>query len=458
MIVEDTPEALDTGIFEGSAGSPSKRAFVPQSVAPPKESIPGPAPIEPGPSINHSMPDFPADDFEVPSSIKQPKRQYHYLKEFASRVDELLQTLLAREALPNEGRCAECANHQPGRWRCKDCTMAPLLCRSCMRHSHTNNPLHQIQFWTGNHFRDAALWEVGAFILVPHCDEPHLCPTLTWQSNMLETLQSAKDKAEAMDSQNYNPSVNETSGTGFDEDDAADDYWPEGISAERLAADDMWFTQQLDSIYEKHDNPDMLEDDEENDLADADVFPNPTFAHYMPEPDELNTEYVAEATMPDRPTRDALNNQYVRVIHSNGVHHIGLVSCSCQGSDRLPFDLMHAGFVATSFKRIRTLFTISVLDFFRYSNLEMKASAYQFFQLLRRITIPFAPAEVVNFYHELRRLSRTWRWMKRLKWAGIGHKQTDAMKPALGELSVFCPACPQIGINVAANWLDDPRR
>jgi len=119
---------------------------------------------------------------------------------------------------------------------------------------------------------------------------------------------------------------------------------------------------------------------------------------------------------------------------------------------------MHAGFVATSFKRIRTLFTTSVLDFFRYSNLEMKASAYQFFQLLRRVTMPFAPTEVVNFYQELRRLSRTWCWMKKLKWAGFGHKQANVMKPGLGELSVFCPACPQPGINIADDWRRDPRR
>jgi len=153
--------------------------------------------------------------------------------------------------------------------------MAPLLCRSCMWHSHTNNPLHWIQCWTGNHFREACLWEVGIFILVPHSDESHLCPTLTWQLNMLETLQRSKDRAEAMES----PSVKETPGTGCDNDDATQEYWPDGISAEQLAAEDVWFTQQLDLIYEQGANPDMLEEDEEeNDDADADVTPNATFA------------------------------------------------------------------------------------------------------------------------------------------------------------------------------------
>jgi len=448
MIVEDTPEALDTGIFEASAGSASRKVFVPQSVAPPKEPISGPAP---GPPDNDSsIPDFQglADDImEVPSTIRQPRRQYHYLKEFASRVDELLQTLLAKEALPNEGQCVQCA--EPGRWRCKDCTMAPLLCRSCMRHSHRSNPLHRIQCWSGNHFREASLWEVGVFILVPHSDESYLCPTLTWQSNMLETLQRSKD---LLDMTMGTPETPGT-GTGYEPVPVED-----AMSAEQSSAEDVWFTQQLDLIYEQGANPDMLEEDEEeNDDADADVAPNATFAHYMPEPDELTRQ---EDLLPEQltPTRDALNNQYVRVIHSNGVHHIALVSCSCQGSDRLPLDLMHAGFVPSSFKRVRTLFTTGVLDFFRYSNLEMKASAYQFFQLLRRVTMPFAPAEVVNFYHELRRLSRAWRWMKKLKWAGLGHKQADVMKPGLGELSVFCPACPQPGINITDNWRCDPRR
>jgi hypothetical protein len=158
------------------------------------------------------------------------------------------------------------------------------------------------------------------------------------------------------------------------------------------------------------------------------------------------------------PLSDALNNTYVRVIHTNGVHYLALATCSCSGLDGLPEDLIHAGLMPTSFKRVRTLFTLAVLDHFRYSNLEMKASAYQCFQMLRRITMPMAPNNVVNFYHELRRLSRLWRWVKRLKWAGHGHKQADPMNVTPGELAVFCPACPQPGINLPDNWLTDENR
>jgi hypothetical protein len=167
---------------------------------------------------------------------------------------------------------------------------------------------------------------------------------------------------------------------------------------------------------------------------------------------------TSESDAPAAPSADALNNQYVRVIHTNGVHHIALVSCTCHGHAELPFDLMFGRLVPTSFSRIRTLFTADVLDQFRYANLEMKASAYQFFQMLRRNTSPMAPATVVNFYHELRRMSRLWRWMKRQKWAGYGHKTADPMKPEPGELVQFCPACPQDGINIPINWRNDTRR
>ena len=43
--------------------------------------------------------------------------------------------------------------------------------------------------------------------------------------------------------------------------------------------------------------------------------------------------------------------------------------------------------------------------------------------------------------------------MKKLKWARFGHKNADPMKLALGELAMFCPACPQAGVNLPDGWL-----
>ncbi|KAF8230950.1 hypothetical protein L208DRAFT_1472801, partial [Tricholoma matsutake] len=132
-----------------------------------------------------------------------------------------------------------------------------------------------------------------------------------------------------------------------------------------------------------------------------------------------------------------------------------MVTCQCQGEHQIPLDLVTSNLLPTSFTNIWTLFTVQVLDHFRLCNLELKALAYQFYQLIRHVTLPMRPAEVVNLYHELWHMSRLWRWMKRLKWAGYGHNQRDPLNPEPGSLANFCPACPQVGINIPENWKDD---
>ena len=58
---------------------------------------------------------------------------------------------------------------------------------------------------------------------------------------------------------------------------------------------------------------------------------------------------------------------------------------------------------------------MAVLDWFWCCNLEMKSSAYQFFQMLCRITNPLNPFQVSNLYHKLCHLSRLWRLVKKLR-------------------------------------------
>ncbi|KAF8965105.1 hypothetical protein BDZ97DRAFT_1659385, partial [Flammula alnicola] len=155
--------------------------------------------------------------------------------------------------------------------------------------------------------------------------------------------------------------------------------------------------------------------------------------------------------------RQGINVDF-EMLHTNGIHHLAMVSCRCRGPDQLPVDLVACRLLPASFHRIRTLFSAQALDYFRLCNLELKASAYQFYQLLRRLTMPMAPADVVDLYNEFQRMSRLWRWMKKLKWAGYGHNGKDPMNVGPGELANYCPACPQPGINLPDNWKDDLNR
>ncbi|KAF9548795.1 hypothetical protein CPC08DRAFT_593260, partial [Agrocybe pediades] len=152
------------------------------------------------------------------------------------------------------------------------------------------------------------------------------------------------------------------------------------------------------------------------------------------------------------PASDILQNLYVRVVHTTGIHHIAMVTCACHGEESIPMDIIASKFMPSSFKRIRTLFSTDLLDNYRLCNLELKASAYHFYNFLRRITTPLAPSDVVNIYDEFRRMTRLWRWTKKLKWAGYGHNNKDPLQAGKGELANFCVACPQDGKNLPPDW------
>lgn len=164
-------------------------------------------------------------------------------------------------------------------------------------------------------------------------------------------------------------------------------------------------------------------------------------------------EFAAPSALP---RHDALNNNYVRIVHINGIHYTPLVYCDCRGITARDTDLMFARLVPTSFVRYRTLFTTAVLDDFRLSNLECKASAYQYWQKLSRMTsAATSPADIDSFYRELLRLSRCWRWLKKLKWAGRGGTSAAEEDILPGELAIFCPTCPQPGVNLPPDWKSD---
>ena len=50
-------------------------------------------------------------------------------------------------------------------------------------------------------------------------------------------------------------------------------------------------------------------------------------------------------------------------------------------------------------------------------------------------------------------VSRAWRDIIARIQAGYGHSARGPVKP--GALAIFCPACPQLEINLPSNWRED---
>ena len=46
-------------------------------------------------------------------------------------------------------------------------------------------------------------------------------------------------------------------------------------------------------------------------------------------------------------TADSLNNSYIHVVHTNGIYHLAMVTCQCQGEHQIPLDLVTSLWVLT---------------------------------------------------------------------------------------------------------------
>lgn len=319
-----------------------------------------------------------------------------------------------------------------------------------MRDYHMNNPLHRITRWTGTYFRHAELWEVGVYLQIPHEHNSIPCQNNESQIDILRDVEASKDLAERrflMQGTNTNSRADASRPGTLNAN--VGQYSTAALQQSKS------LLQALQTQMALHNNiNEFTQTEVEDKLADeSENIPDSSFTRQSSMPTQCDSR-----NSPVTPTHDIFNQRYVRVVHVNGIHHLPILGCACHGEQQFAFDLVAAGLLPSSFTKIRTLFTSAILDHFRLANLELKASAYQYYSLLRRITSATAPSSVVNVAHEFRRMVRIWRWIKKLQWAGYGYNHLDANNPPKASLANFCAACPQPGVNLAQNWKDDPNR
>ncbi|KAI6140385.1 hypothetical protein EDD17DRAFT_1770182 [Pisolithus thermaeus] len=164
------------------------------------------------------------------------------------------------------------------------------------------------------------------------------------------------------------------------------------------------------------------------------------------DPDPEESGYVTG----DSPSNHRKSSQFqMTIVHPEGILSHEVSVCKCPGSDPNDWhlDLLHQRLFPASISKPKTAFTF-VLDHFLIDALECKTSAMSFYQKLKRFTNNAFPER--DRYRELMRVSWLWRDLKHRKWFGFEH---DAEKdPGDGGLALFCPACPQPGLNLPADW------
>ena len=189
------------------------------------------------------------------------------------------------------------------------------------------------------------------------------------------------------------------------------------------------------------------------DLADDPFFANES-------EDEEDWKNVETGGLPlkikhDNRKYDKLHCPILTVVDTTGIHEMRVRFCQCQSLKTNPLQkqLMNIGLYASSSKRTRTVFTFRVLHHFDITNLESKTTAWQYYSTLKRLTSNVFADTVSDRYRELMRALRQWRDLSTRRRAGQPLDPSVPLKS--GDLALFCPACPQPGINLPDNWQED---
>lgn len=147
-----------------------------------------------------------------------------------------------------------------------------------------------------------------------------------------------------------------------------------------------------------------------------------------------------------------------QIVDHNGVHNTQIDFCTCGGFANRIKQLISFGLFPGTFKRPSMAFTFTVLKQFHIHHLEAKESAYDFIGSLHRLTDNMFASEVSDPYPRFLRVMCFWRVLIATKRLGQAHGINSLLphRPQ-GNLLVFCPACPEPGVNMETQWQHTPK-
>ncbi|EDR12084.1 uncharacterized protein LACBIDRAFT_324502 [Laccaria bicolor S238N-H82] len=139
------------------------------------------------------------------------------------------------------------------------------------------------------------------------------------------------------------------------------------------------------------------------------------------------------------------------VTEVNGIHSIGIDFCNCETAQPHFIQLLRYRWFPSTVTKPMSAATFRVLKHFQLLSFESKASAFEYYSALACHTNNTgAPSK--DRYRQFLRMVREYRNIKMLKRFGRGHDPTGTEGTGNGQCAVLCPACPQPGWNLPANW------
>ncbi|KAK7692299.1 hypothetical protein QCA50_003924 [Cerrena zonata] len=445
----------------------------------------------PGPSLSHlehyqDVDDEAAAQFQglVFEQLVEPPRERKdtasYLNSWLPQRDLFLSEIVEREAPPHSLTCDLC--DLPLKWRCLDCFGEPAYCTSCCRLAHGRSPLHRISRWNGKTFYRSALYKTGLTLFMGHRGLP--CPSVLdiHASSAGTTPASSAHPTPLTSPQQPSTSLPHPEYAAdhdtFDSriarymdmlDDGADEnifdqfdltsfnasapspFPPSSPLASPPCSSPSELLTPLDTHFRDLNNESSQSvsphsDDEVDCLLGDDDSADEVM--------DFETAGITTSSLRYPKGLDSAGNTWMTIIDITGVHHLPIHFCKCEHDTPRHIQLLRMALYPASYDRPQTVFTFRVLDDFDLENLETKAAAQRYFAKLRRLTCNAFPQTVPDRYREMLRIMREWRNLKQRQRAGLFGKDLGK-EVAPGRLALFCPACPQPGINLPDNWKED---
>lgn len=444
------------------------------------------------------------------------------MREYEAHRKMILRMITARDAPPPDHRCGICRSSQGQhamKWRCHDCFGDPVFCSGCLRDTHYSQPYHRVSWWNGRCFVRSSLAKAGVTLNLGHAGA--LCPRYRPSDNHLSSLnrtpspllsvqshtELGHDVTTVHDNQRASPTFHMAFAPGDSGEVNAQPIPLNLVMTPEVPIDEP-FDDDLPPLDESQVLAELPESEGAINPSNVASFPlqphpssltndnHPTAAHIHDSPllrspaaSAIEVEFEVDAVDPDQqrihldpfvgelsddegnltnttnpqPSQRHQYDEYqcplLTIIDITGIHELRTRFCRCHTLDQDPLShqLIAMGLYPASLKQSRTVFTFRVLEDFNLSNLEGKVTGFAYFNKLRRLTSNITPKDVSDRYRELLRAARQWRDIEARQRAGELF-ESEAAEMDKGGLALFCPTCPQPGVNLPDGWETDAKK
>lgn len=377
------------------------------------------------------------------------------LRDWLHIRDQYLAEILARYAPPVPQCCIICKGGM--RWRCEDCFGEPTYCTRCCREVHHRIPFHRVLRWNGETFYRSSLRKAGLILFLGHHGSP--CPHLRNDNVTGPHLTSPPTPL-------FPPPHDPRLRPDLHEDDPVPGFHHLSLnipgSPASALSDHLPFFETSESpapltgrdTRENSPPPTPASSQSSNaveailDGEDVDDFDDDWL--------RFETGGLTSTSMKIPKGSDGHGNIWLTIVDIHGVQFLPVHFCQCSDASSHPLQLLQLGLYPASHDRPQTAFTFRVLDDFDLENLESKASAERYYTKLKRLSSNAFPQIIPDRYREFLRVMREWRNLKLRKRAGTFRTPSSGDEIQPGGLVLFCPTCPHPGVNLPANWENDP--